>query len=119
MKRYIFKFASIFSGVLFLLFSLFHAAALSTAPIHQHHSTNNQHNTSAVSCIQQCTVLSKDSLKLETEADQEKEPVTPFVSLLAVTSVSSGIFYLFPILTAFVKRKLKIPLYKQIACYRI
>lgn len=119
MKQNIFKFVSLFSGILFLLFSLFHAAVLSTAAIHQHSGTSNQHVTSAVSCIQQCTVLSKDSLKLETEAEQEKDPITPFASLLAVTSISSGLFYLFPSLAMFVKRRLKIPLYKQVACYRI
>ena len=119
MKLNTIKFISIFSGTLFLLFSLFHAVALSAVPMHQHSGADSQHVTSAVSCIRQCTVLSKDSLWLQTEAEQEKDPVTSFTSLLAVVSISSSIFYLFPSLLIFVKRKLKVPLYKQIACYRI
>lgn len=127
MKRYIvtikeqnaLKLLSISTGILFALFSFFHGAVLVAIPRHQHSTANTQHVTSAVSCIQQCIVLSKEGLPLEAEQELKNDRFKPFALLLASTSISTGVFYLLPSLVVFLKRKAKIPFYKQVACYRI
>lgn len=113
---------SLITGTLFLLFSLFHSAILASVSMPAHHGghTNNspQTNSSAGTCIQQCTVVNSDN-KLRNEKDEETDPLKPFESLLAVVALASGILYLAPHTVRLVKRKLKIPIYKQVACFRI
>lgn len=114
---------SLITGTLFLLFSLFHTAILYTVSLPGHHtghtsSSQTSQHTSATSCIQQCTVVSSES-QLKNDESDESDPLKPFELLLAATSVVSGLFYLAPHTVLLVKRKLKIPIYKQVACFRI
>lgn len=114
---------SFITGTLFLLFSLFHSAILASASMPAHHgghTTNSQrtNSNSITTCIQQCTVVNSDN-KLRNEKDKETDPLKPFESLLAVVALASGILYLAPHTVRLVKRKLKIPIYKQVACFRI
>ncbi len=114
---------SLITGTLFLLFSLFHPAILASIAIPGHHGTHtntsqSSQHTSAASCIQQCTVVSSES-QLKNDETDEADPLKPFELLLAATSVVSGLFYLAPHIVLLVKRKLKIPIYKQVACFRI
>ena len=110
---------SLITGTLFLLFSLFHSVILASIALPSHHggqSSSQLSNTG--SCIQQCAVVSSEN-QLQNDNDEEAEPIKPFELLLAVISISSGLFYLAPHTVLLVKRKLKIPIYKQVACFRI
>lgn len=110
---------SLISGILFLLFSLFHSAILASIALPGHHGSQVSSQLSSTgSCIQQCTVVNSES-QLQNEKDEETDPVKPFELLLAAVSIASGLFYLTPHIILLVKRKLKIPIYKQVACFRI
>lgn len=111
---------SLITGILFLFFSLFHSTILASVAMPGHHSghSNTQYGTSAISCIQQCTVV-KSGNKPQHEQKKEVDPIKPFESLLASISLVTGVLYLMPHALLFIKRRLKVPIYKQVACYRI
>lgn len=112
-------FISLLTGMLFLIFSVFHAAILAgiSMPTHHGEPSTSQH-TIATSCIQQCTVVNSEN-RLKSEQDEQADPLKPFEQLLAAVSMASGILYLAPHTILLVKRKLKIPIYLQVASIRI
>jgi hypothetical protein len=113
---------SLLTGSIFLFFNLFHSAIMTSVTMLTHHGrqsiSSQQTNSSTGTCIQQCTVVNSDN-KLQNKKHEEADPLKPFESLLAVVALASGILYLAPHTVRLVKRKLKIPIYKQVACFRI
>jgi len=88
------------------------------------HAINpNQKSTTGTSdnraCVQQCSpTTSEPRLASISERDEDDSP-TPFQLLLAVTAVTIFVAYKLPTLLKHVHRKLKVPIYKQVASFRI
>lgn len=102
----------------FALFSLVHGALFMATPAHamantEHHQTSS---TTSTSCVQQCTIVASGTKLTSVEEDEKDPQLLTVLSLVIVT----GLFVILkPHLRFFTKRKLRIPIYKQVACYRI
>lgn len=102
----------------FALFSMVHGVLFMATPAHAmastgHHPTST---TTSTSCIQQCTIVASDT-KLTSVEEEEEDP--QLLTVLSIT-IATGLFVVLkPHLRFFTKRKLRIPIYKQVACYRI
>lgn len=114
---------SLLAAALSLLFLIIHTVILISTPVHaaqpasqangtQTHASENR------SCIQQCSPNTSEPRLGGHEEKEEDDSPTPFKLLLA--AAGSGIFvYLTTLLIKYVRRKIQIPIYKQVACFRI
>lgn len=113
-----FSFGALILAAFFALFSLFHSAAYAVMPTSHMHSNSPQHPETATACIQQCIGLNQNDQQLQKQENENKDPaIQPFVLLLAATTI--GYFLLLPKLSEFLRKAYKIPIYKQVSCYRI
>lgn len=113
-----FSLSALILAAFFALFSLFHSAAYAVMPASHMHSSTAQHPETATACIQQCIGLNQNDQQLQKQEDENKDPaIEPFVLLLAAATI--GYYLLLPKLSEFLRRAYKIPIYKQVSCYRI
>lgn len=107
---------TLYVAVLSLLLIVVHMFTSVSSPLH---AADSGQRIADRSCVQQCSPnTTEPRLASISERDEDDSP-TPFQLLLAVASVVIAVAYMLPTLLKHVRRKLKIPIYKQVASFRI
>ncbi len=107
---------TLYFAVLSLLLIVVHMFTSISSPLH---AADSGQRISDRSCVQQCSPnTTEPRLAPISERDEDDSP-TPFQSLLAAAGVVIAASYMLPTLLKHVRRKLKVPIYKQVASFRI
>ena len=111
---------SLLTAFVVMIFGVLHFTVFTTMPTHAAHSSGTQNHISdaATACSQQCPALNTQQQQADSQNEDDKEPATPFATLLGLIGFSFSL-YLLPSTLKQVRRIIKIPIYKQVACYRI
>lgn len=112
---------TIFVSLLPLFFIVVHAFILISMPLHavQAKSHGDQITSESRLCAQQCSANTSEPRLTSKENKDDDNTPTPFKLLLIVISATGAFIYILPVLVKYVRRNIKIPIYKQVACFRI